>query len=86
MIKASMSIKMLNSELAVSDGLCWFENKPITKELLKLAYHAYSSYAAFLEKERLKKEEETRMSKISTKEKELADMKFVLCSISIQKV
>lgn len=61
--RAQMSERMLNSQLAVIDGLKIFENKthcvPITKELLKLAQGAHRSYQTYLDElKRREKEEE----------------------------
>ncbi len=70
--KASMSVKTLNSRLTVLDGLQSFGNKPecvpITKELLNLARNAHNNYNLYLEKERIRKEEETRKKEIAEKE------------------
>lgn len=64
-----MTVRMLIAKLMVLDGLHCFgirpENVPISKELLKLAHNAHSSYTAFLEKERLQKEEKNEIATIN---------------------
>lgn len=71
--RASMSVRMLNARLTVSDALKQYENKPelvpITKKLLTLANVAYKSYKSYLEQEQRRKEEKTK------KEKEAEEIK-----------